>query len=239
MQNSTGNKEERNMIEKKKSLRHKLNNSGAALVTVIVVIAFVSILATVLLYVSGMNYFMKTTDKKIKDSFYDAETALETVKAELMIETKNAFKAAYKEAMVSFESSGTGTTRKIIFNETFVDTLEANINTHIAEKGSLEAYLKSVVSSEYVDGLSVSSTALEVHKTDGYAILNDVSLTYTRNGYTTIITTDFLVKAPEINWSVDSSKITWDDAVDDVATAFNRETFDMMDCVIYYNWTKE
>lgn len=63
-------------MEEKKSYG-KLNNDGAALVTVIVVITFISILATVILYSSGMNFAMKTTDIKTKVSFYDAETAME------------------------------------------------------------------------------------------------------------------------------------------------------------------
>ncbi len=50
-------------MEEKKSYG-KLNNDGAALVTVIVVITFISILATVILYSSGMNFAMNTTDIK-------------------------------------------------------------------------------------------------------------------------------------------------------------------------------
>ena len=40
--------------------KHKLNNAGSAIVTVLVVVTFITILATVLLYISGLNYQMKT-----------------------------------------------------------------------------------------------------------------------------------------------------------------------------------
>ena len=50
---------EENMYRKRSNKCIKLNNSGSAIVTVIVLVAFVSILATTILYVSGMNYYMK------------------------------------------------------------------------------------------------------------------------------------------------------------------------------------
>ncbi|MDE6673474.1 MAG: hypothetical protein K2K19_01485, partial [Acetatifactor sp.] len=57
--------------------QRKRNNAGSAMVTVLVVIVVISILATVMLYLSGSNFQMKVTDFRTKESFYQAETTVE------------------------------------------------------------------------------------------------------------------------------------------------------------------
>ncbi|MBO4981677.1 MAG: hypothetical protein J6C84_07265 [Lachnospiraceae bacterium] len=225
----------------------KLNNSGAALVTVIVVIAFISILVTVVLYMAGMNYFMKSTDKRIKNSFYDAETGMERIRAELMVEAKKAYQPAYQETVKEF-LAGDGAAREALYNETFVETLKDNFNTYITASGSLEAYLQGIAGTEYAGGLTVNSTALELHKAEGYVVIKNVKLEYTKDGYTTVIETDFLVKAPDMDWQTETTSTAWDasDTNADASIAaqlqtkaLERKEFEMSDCVIYYNWKKE
>ena len=74
------------MISKKsikKSIRY--DNSGSALIVCIIVLLFVSILATIILYVSGVNYRMKETDYRTRLSFYDSEVILERMQSNLVI----------------------------------------------------------------------------------------------------------------------------------------------------------
>ena len=80
----------------------KLNNAGAALVTVIVVIAFVSVMVTVLLYSAGINYYMKTTDMRIKNNFYSTETALEQIRAALVDLAGDAYEESLNNCMVNY-----------------------------------------------------------------------------------------------------------------------------------------
>ena len=214
----------------------KLNNSGAALVTVIIVIAFVSILVTVILYTTGINYHMKTADKLTKDSFYEAEIAMESIRADFMIEAKKAFQEAYRVTMNSYMAA---TDRNQLFEKTFEDTLNANFTTYIAGS-TLEDYIRSKVPSTYRDGLSVSSSALVNSDVgDGKIVLQGVSVRYTKDGYTAMITTDFMIKPPEFNWALDENPADWDSTQHDVTTAFERKIFEMDECVIYYNWKKE
>ena len=56
-----------------KAKKQKQNNAGSAIVTVLVVVTFVTILATVLLYISGMKFQMKVADYRTKESFYQAK----------------------------------------------------------------------------------------------------------------------------------------------------------------------
>ena len=52
-------------------------NSGSAIVIVIVAMAFVGILASTLMWMSLMNFRMKVTERKVKESFYNAEMVFE------------------------------------------------------------------------------------------------------------------------------------------------------------------
>lgn len=54
-------------------------NVGSTLITVIVAIAFVTILTTIILSTSSVNYKMKTIDRATKDDFYYAEKVLNDV----------------------------------------------------------------------------------------------------------------------------------------------------------------
>ena len=55
---------------------NKLNNSGSTMLIVMVTIALISVLATVLMSMSYMNYNMKVTEMNSKKNFYSAEVVL-------------------------------------------------------------------------------------------------------------------------------------------------------------------
>lgn len=222
---------------KMKKRKFKINNSGAALVTAIVVIAFVSVLATVVMYVSGTNYYMKTTDLKIKASFYDAEEALEVVKAELMILADEAFQDAYEQTLIEFAGK-TADQRTALYYEKYVESLTSLLLEKRTQPDSsvigIEDYYKSKINSEYQAGFTITATDLEEHETEGYSVLRGVKLEYTKDGYTTIISTDYLIIVPEVDWSIETSLNTWDASV-----GLNRDFYEMSDCVTYINWKKQ
>ena len=66
---------------KKKYNSIMYDNKGAALIVCIIVLLFVSILATIILYLSGINYRMKRSDLNNKVTFYESEIPLETMRA--------------------------------------------------------------------------------------------------------------------------------------------------------------
>ncbi|MBE5884207.1 MAG: hypothetical protein E7291_07295 [Lachnospiraceae bacterium] len=220
-------------------LKAKLNNSGAALVTVIVVIAFVSVLVTVMLYMAGVNYYMKSADKEVKDSFYKAETAMENIRAGLMIEAKNAYQSACQTTMAEFLAM-TPSIRQQTYYKNFTDSITSIFNTHITANGGtpdgLEIYLQNL--SGYGTNLTTTAAGVEVHEDDGYVVIRDVNISYTLDNYLSIITTDFVIKAPEADWGTDSSLDAWVPG-EDPAEVLTREEISMADCVIYMNWKKE
>ena len=52
--------------------RYKLNNRGSAIVTVLVVVAFITILATVMLYISGSNFHISYAVAAVSQSVISA-----------------------------------------------------------------------------------------------------------------------------------------------------------------------
>lgn len=226
----------------------KLNDKGAALVTVIVVVAFVSILATTFLYISGMNYYMKVTDLKTKVSFYEAETALEEIKAELMELSSEAGQKAYMDVLVQY-SAADSFTRYSVYQTSFFAKLselwEAKRAADPAHILTYEEALQAMVDPAYSSSLTLDPAiadagAIDIsHSTEGYAVLKGLVLTYTdADGYTTMITTDYLITVPDMNWSVDQALADWSDGTY-APEKLNRDTVDMAECVQYYNWVKK
>ena len=245
-------------MQKEKKCRQKLNNAGSAIVTVIVVVAFISILATTILYVSGMNFYMKMTDLHTKESFYEAETALEEIKAFLMEQAAEAGREAYMEVMIHYASTD-GYTRYSLYQNRFLALLNEKWEAARTPVGGTErTYLETIASlvSAYpvtiddsipaegkfsLDMSIPNAGSMELHSEDGYALLRGIEFAYTKDGYTTIISTDFIISVPELNWGVDAYRSAWgtgEDGTPDDASALERETVDMTEYVQYYNWTK-
>lgn len=215
----------------------KLNNAGAALVTVIVVIAFVSVMVTVLLYSASINYYMKTTDMRIKNNFYSTETALEQIRAALVDLAGDAYEESLNNCMVNYGMNATAGVGNSTFNSEFVGNFQT-VWTNTLGSYTIEEYLKSLVDNVYSSGLTCSG-GLELHETEGYVILKGVKIWYLNDGYESYIETDYIIKAPEIDLDIQASATNWDPADTDHDKAKTRKELDLVTCVNYYNWVKK
>ena len=99
----------------------KKNNKGSALIVCIIILLFVSILATVILYMSGINYRMKASEFKTKESFYSGEVALERIQGNLVIPVSEALDIAYRRTNNRYASLGTEEARQQYFYDTFYE----------------------------------------------------------------------------------------------------------------------
>lgn len=226
---------------KNRNRKGRLNDRGAALVTVIVVVAFISILATTFLYLSGMNFFMKKTDQKTKESFYEAETALEEVRAELMNLSSQAAKKAYESILVQYASMDSYTRYSAYQNSFFQElkkSWDAKRDVEIPQL-SYEDMIKRITAPAYQTFVGLDPEVADAgevdlsHASEGYALIKGICLTYTNSdGYTTIIKTDYMVRVPEINWSVGES-------APGATPSPGDGSVDLSECVQYYNWVKQ
>lgn len=231
-----------------KSRPAKLNNAGSAIVTVIIVVTFISILATTILYMSGMNYYMKMTDLKTKESFYEGEVALEEIKAVLMAEVSVACEQAYTEVVINYAATD-GATRYSLFQNEFLDILQRNWQDKTENPAdpsipfSYETVLQSLVDESYRSGITLdvsiaNAGSMEIHRDEGYALIRGVTLQYTdAEGYTTVISTDYMIMSPKLNWGIDAARQDW--ASGEGAAQLVRDDIDVSGCVQYYNWVKK
>ena len=204
--------------------KYKLNNKGSAIVTVLIVIIFISIMATTVLYLAGRNVKMKATDRHTKESFYETEKSMEEIKAGLIRIASESYEEAYAAVLKSYAEYD-ATSRKNIFVTTYMDACETKLGM-AAAAGGVASFVSDT--SVTVDNGSYDGSK----KANGVLYLKGITVTDTMNDYTTEIRTDFAIVAPsDIEFNVG-----FDTSVPD--TPGDAKTFNASDCVIYVNWEK-
>jgi len=222
----------------------KLNNSGSAMVTMIVCVLFVTILATTLLYVSGMNFQIKQTDYRNTKSFYSGETNLENMKVQFTEDLSDAALKAYDHTMAYYVSMGSGDARKWLYYQKFCEELQAEWDTN--SSGNWTTWLRSFLvpgatltmnaTDSNADGVLGTTEVVTFYPDEGYCVIEGVQVTYTdANGYTSVITTDFYVCAPEYNWDIEASQT----AAPADASALEPQEINVSECIEYVNWQKQ
>lgn len=230
-----------------KMRRKKLNTRGSALLTVILVVSFLTILATTLLYISGMNFQIKQMDYQNKKNFYNGETALEEMKAEFMEDASEAAVKAYAEVSGQYVTHGSGL-RELEYNRAFVKALQEvwkdkgltdtsgwlsgsgdNWTGYLGGYYTDHTHVRLSMGAVDVDGNSIITNGelLDIDEDGGVIRVKNLKVIYTNdNNLTTIITTDLEVNAPKIGLN----------ATD---TAPTEGVADASKCVKYANWKKE
>ena len=75
------------------------------MVVVIIAMAFIGILASVLMYMSLLNYQMKVNNLKAKDNFYSAETVLDEIRVGMQEDVSASIGEAYQNILLNYTSS--------------------------------------------------------------------------------------------------------------------------------------
>ena len=219
--------------------KQKLDNKGAALLTVIVVVAFITILATTMLYITSMNVQMKQTDYQNKQSFYKAEEALDALKAELATEMSVALEYAYQEVMIQYANLGADE-RQACFRDAFLSKLNENWSSQVNAAGCdmtvalqnrMPHYQKNFVLPDVSDGEASPSYGIDTPK--ARFVLQNVRVRYAEDGYSSFICTDIALCVPKLNLEYDQ----WS-GLGDGAEIPEREKIELTDYIIYMNWRK-
>lgn len=217
------------------------------MVTMIVVVLFITILATTLLYVSGMNFQIKQTNYRNQKSFYSGESSLENIRAQLLVDVSDAAATAYQSVCAEYVTLDTGDSRKWEYHHRFIDALRdewngrgADWNVWLGTYMTAGATLELTVPDTNGDGVIGAVDVLDVHEDEGYVVIQGLKVTYTNSaGYTSVITTDFYVQAPTLNWDVNASEMTAIADVNDKKKAMVQTKVKAADYVEYVNWTKQ
>lgn len=222
--------------------RRQLDNAGYSLVTVIVVIVFVSVLATLVLFAAGRNVQAKSSNRKNIETFYGAETALEELKvalterlSELCAGTTGHFTDGAYATFLEDYASTTGGDRTKKFRTKIVSAYKQAWEDDAAAAGGYVQLIESLLSAEYAGCISADTVGtMTANATDGYVTLKNVVVEFTNTeGYTSSIKTDFIISCPEIDFSMDMAVMESD------APDVSREKISLGDCVKYSKWERD
>lgn len=221
----------RHLLSKSK----KVNNEGSALVTVIIVVMFISIVATTLLYICANNFFMKVNEAKTRQSFYDTEESMEIIRAAIEEDVAKASEEAYLTVLLNYANYDAAT-RYSVYEDTFATKLSEIWNARVTDGGygNVQVMLQNML------GVSATVTTGDGTVDDAakpVLYIKDINVKYKNaDDYTGIISTDFVITPPEIDLSIDKSKLGLEPG-ETMSTA--RNEVEVKKYVNYINWTKK
>lgn len=219
------------MMKKVKGRKFHQDNRGGAMAMVLIIIAFISLLASVLMFAAYGGYQMRIVDRQGTDNFYSAETVLDEINAGLQIEVSNALAKSYEQVMVNYALYETAEKRSEAFYNVYFEELKkalqmdaANPNQYSITK--LRGYLTSDVLGDGrpADGLAadgsrtnfgnygaivesnVSPETYTLILQNNGILLKDLKVSYVnQRGYVSIISTDIRIVLPAANFSQTSA----------------------------------
>lgn len=177
---------------------------------VLVIMAILVTLVTIVLSLALMNYRMKTTSQQSLANFYDAESAMDEIRAGLTeaasVSAAEAYNTTMEEFAVLDESA-----RKSRFTNQYIRNLKT-------ELGVVEVDGTATYSLSYVNGLLKETAYIEgaekwaelltaegeniVNETGNGLVLKNVTVAfYGEQNYVSEIKTDIVLGVPEINFS--------------------------------------
>ena len=211
-----------------KRKKRGLGDRGSAMVMVIVIIAFVAILASVLMFLSFSGYQMRAADRRTKDNFYTAETVLDEINVGLQGEISDALAKAYSEVMNNFALYRSANERNKVLHELYYKELQEQLQKSASEKDyysvdKLRTYLsadsrgdgdgkrETFLSGGATYGAIVESNLEYATEPEKYKmvvennsklVLKDLKVSYVNeSGYISIISTDIRISIPSFNFS--------------------------------------
>ena len=199
----------------------KKDNSGSAIVLVIVALAMVGVLAMTIMWMSMTNFYMKATDKGNKQGFYSSETVLEQIKAGLEEEASWAASRAYAYILTKDYSADSTADRDYEFKKAYqdyfiervYDSSDATKNTY-----SISHLLTFVDSSLGVTAAAPDASTTKIRyltSTDRKFIhsyssdlmkLEGLHLEFTEDGrngdqFYSVIDTDIIIMVPDVSFT--------------------------------------
>lgn len=200
--------------------RDQRSNSGSAIILVIIAMAMIGILATTLIWMSFINYKIKTNDIRNKNSFYSAETVMEQIVAGLQGKASEAVAASYHEVLSNWEDLENESNRFAEFSNTYLEVLAKELQSPSLGTGYYDRdVLKNFVDSDiwtsveqaaWDNGNESTETKLDpvMEIVNGNSlVLRNVFVSFTSAGRLSVISTDLCLDVPKVVFEQSSTSI--------------------------------
>lgn len=230
-------------MELRKRLSLRKDNRGATLIIVLVAMAFITVLGATLLFTAYTGYQMKIVERQGKATFYDAESAMDEIRAGLQVAHSNAIVEAYTKVLGEY-STITEESAEAKFRTYFVQALNNweksdmplfSTDGKVYYVGVLRSFLTPGVLQGDVTvsggtGLDGDTAGTAIVRPEGIT-LKDITVEYRRGGYYSKVTTDIYMNTPRFIYTMSDLIMT---AVPDYAmiartelTGFGQATLDI------------
>lgn len=201
--------------------KKKLNDRGSAIVIVIIAMAMIGIMATTMLWMAYMNYMIKVSDIRNKNSFYSAEEVVEQVMSGLRAESAEAVGIAYREVLANWDNLESEANRSNIFTTTYLDTLYENLvdpdtshhdpsdpTVRYYDKAKLKGYIDAAIFTAAVDeaawdngakvGDPLGKPRIEIVNNNSIILKNLYVSCTESDGRLSIVQTDICLDVPKL-----------------------------------------
>lgn len=180
-----------------------LTNRGSGLAYVMMAMVLLSLLATTLLNMTYMGYKIKAEDRKQKEDYYIATTAMDEIRAGLQVTVSNAIAEAYKNILVNRYNPEDTDALQSDFQNIFFMKVEGRLKHDLPEKYESDK-LKDMIKNHA--RINISDGRLDIKDTE--FILYDISLKYENSaGNEFLVKTDIVISAPDFSpsdgWNYD------------------------------------
>lgn len=175
------------------------DNKGAALILVIVCIAFVGILGVTVLAATVTNRDMKFVDERAKENFYSTESGVDIFLANLQKMSEEALAEEYTYLLTHYTTSGSERLKKGVISRLWTELtgladVTEDTPAEVKEEAALALFLG--VKNYGTDFKMRNYTAaappvtVQVDEANGELVLMGLSISNVEDGYETQITTD-------------------------------------------------
>ena len=189
------------------------NDKGSSIIMVMIALAFVGVLATILVYLAYYNFLMKSTDRNAKTNFYTAESALDEINLGLQGKISEAMSESYTSVMQEYANE-TADVKKYEFQQLFEKKLINKLKTatstptdvHYEIETGLKAYLVNTaydnVNHTGAEILTTNTENLISMDSNNNIVLRDLKIRYTdEKKYVSLISTDIVLKIPPLDFA--------------------------------------
>ncbi|WP_027215397.1 hypothetical protein [Butyrivibrio fibrisolvens] len=176
----------------------KDDDRGMSMVMAIVVLSFVGLLLSIIMYMSLYNFEMKSQQFKIQENYYSAEVAMNEISAGLQVEASTCFSDAYISIMQKYSESLTDKEKeessKLVWQK-----YKATLMTKLSGKDFTEYVTRNNASDPPYVQVTRSS---EITEFEDFIRISGVKVTYTdETGDVSIIETDINIKCPDLGFN--------------------------------------
>lgn len=179
------------------------SNKGSALMLVMICVAYIGVMAVVLLGVSYSNLKLKTLDGKSRINYYTAETAIAEIEGVIEEYSAEAIRRAYEAQLKTFIDS-TSAQRTDDLKDFYFTTMQEKLrHTDPAKSGKYDSNkLKTFTTKSGVTVVDYSSDVtgkgdMIYNEAESQLTLKNIRVEYVENGIKSSVTTDIVIGLPE------------------------------------------